>query len=650
MESNSSARQGQLQRKDHSGGTHFGVRSEEEAAILCFAHWEPTKVTRTKSHFLTPAVLLLLAGCSSRLESLDREINDLVAERSTRLGTVSPSRSLPGETKAIDTSKAPETRNPTAQELSFKPADEARDVAKRLESFNAGIAEASGLADAYATNEALDAIAEDPAAQMAAPNSTQNSAQSSAIDGAIEVTLIESWRTGQRSAPDYLASEEQYLLSAISLLIERHQWSPRLSNTTSATLSGSGNDGDFDHTARLLNELAATQKLPYGGDVQARWLWDATEHLREQSTGRYRQSSSIALDASIPLMRGAGLIAQESLIQAERNLVYAARSFERARRQFLVDVATDYFALLQTQASIRNQVQQLKSLRTFEQETTELVKAGRKAEFDRADASNRVLSGMASLENLREAYRLQLDRFKVSLGLPVEKPLVIRPLKLELPEPDADLADAARLALDLRLDLQNRRDQVEDSRRNLDNAKNGLLPDLNVTAGASIPTDADTREGGVMFDPDDTSYNAGLRLSLPLDRRSEQLRIKQASISLDKSERDYSTARDNVVLNVRAALRAVDLARFQLRLAEQQVQITQRRRLEQEIKKAEIDTRKRLEAESDLLDALNARDRAVTALRTAVLRYLLETDTLRVKRDGTFEPLPGMEEAVKPKS
>lgn len=635
-------------------GTHFGIRSDKETAILWFTRREPTKVTRTKSNFLTPAVLLLLAGCSSRLESLDREINDLVAERSTRLGTVSPTRTLPGETKATDTSKAPETRNPTAQELSFKPADEARDVAKRLESFNAGIAETSGLADAYATNEALDAIAEDPASQMdaanSAPKSEQSSSQSAPIDGAIEVTLMESWRTGQRSAPDYLASEEQYLLSAISLLIERHQWSPRLSNTTNATLSGSGEDGNFDHTARLLNELAVTQKLPYGGDVQAQWLWDATEHLREQSTGRYRQSSSIALDASIPLMRGAGLIAQESLIQAERNLVYAARSFERARRQFLVDVATDYFALLQTQASIRNQVQQLKSLRTFEQETAELVKAGRKAEFDRADASNRVLSGMASLENLRESYRLQLDRFKVSLGLPVEKPLVIRPLKLELPEPDADLAEAARLALELRLDLQNRRDQVEDSRRNLDNAKNGLLPDLNVTAGASIPTDGDTREGGVMFDTDDTSYNAGLRLSLPLDRRSEQLRIKQATISLDKAERDYGTARDNVVLNVRAALRAVDLARFQLRLAEQQVQITQRRRMEQEIKKAEIDTRKRLEAESDLLDALNSRDRAVTALRTAVLRYLLETDTLRVKRDGTFEPLPGMEDATKPKS
>lgn len=595
-------------------------------------------MVRTKSFALAPAALLILAGCSSRLESLDREINDLVAERSSRLGTVSPSRSLPAQVAAVDTSKSPETRNPTASELTFKPADEARDVAKRLESFNAGVDETSGLSEAYPTNESLDAAAEDPASQRVP------------IEGALEMTLSDSWRTGQRSAPDYLASEEQYLLSAISLLIERHQWSPRVSNTTSATLDGSGENGDFEHTARLLNELAVTQKLPYGGDVQARWLWDATEHLRRQATGRYRQSSSIALDTSIPLMRGAGLIAQESLIQAERNLVYGARTFERARRQFLVDVATDYFALLQTQASIRNQVQQLKSLRTFEQETAELVKAGRKAEFDRADASNRVLSGLASLENLREQYRLQLDRFKISLGLPVERPLVILPLKLELPEPDADLAGAARQALELRLDLQNRRDQVEDSRRNLANARNGLLPDLNLTAGATLPTDGDTREGGVAFDPDDTSYNAGLRLSLPLDRRSEQLRVKQAAIALDRAERDYGTARDNVVLNVRAALRAVDLARFQLKLAEQQVQITQRRRLEQEIKKAEIDTRKRLEAESDLLDALNARDRAVTALRTAVLRYLLETDTLRVKRDGTFEPLPGMEAPAEPKS
>ncbi|MBL8761102.1 MAG: TolC family protein [Phycisphaerae bacterium] len=586
---------------------------------------------RTKSVYFAPAALILLSGCSSRLESLDDEINSLVAERSTRLGTASPARALPADDANIDSTKTPDTRNPAAEALVFKPADEARDVAKRLESFNAGVAETSGLSSAYASDEALDTIAQDPAAQAAL------------IQDAIVLDLAEAWRTGQRSAPEYLASEEQYLLSAISLLIERHQWSPRLSNTTSATLSGQGEDGRFDSAVRILNDLAVTQKLPYGGDVQARWLWDATEQLREQSTGRYRQSSSIALDASIPLMRGAGLIAQESLIQAERNLVYGARTFERARRQFLVDVATDYFSLLQTQASIRNQVQQLKSLRTFEEETAQLVKAGRKAEFDRADASNRVLSGMASLENLREQYRLQLDRFKVSLGLPVDKPLVVGPLSLELPEPDAELSEAAALALELRLDLQNRRDQTEDARRNLANAKNGLLPGLDVTAGASVPTDGDAREGGVAFDPDDTSYDAGLRLSLPLDRRAEQLRVKQAAIAVDRSVRDYSTARDNVVLNVRAALRAVDLARFQLRLAEQQVQITQRRRQEQEIKKSEVDTRKRLEAESDLLDALNARDRAVTQLRTAVLRYLLETDTLRVKRDGTFEPLPGME-------
>lgn len=585
-------------------------------------------MTRTKHFYFASAAAVLVAGCSSRLESLDNEVNALVAERSTRLGTSSPARSLPAEQTTPDASKTPDTRNPTASQLVFKPADEARDVAKRLESYNEGVAETSGLSDPYAaSDQSLDAIAENP---VAAP------ADATVLD------LPEAWRTGQRSAPDYLSSEEQYLLSAISLLIERHQWSPRLSNTTSATLEGSGDNGRFDSAVRILNDFAVTQKLPYGGDLQAHWLWDATEQLREQATGRYRQSSSIALDASIPLMRGAGLIAQESLIQAERNLVYGARTFERARRQFLVDVANDYFSLLLTQANIRNQVQQLKSLRTFEQETAELVKAGRKAEFDRADASNRVLTGMARLENLREQYRLQLDRFKISLGLPVEKPMVISPLKFELPEPDADLTEAAAVALELRLDLQNRRDQLEDAKRNVENAKNGLLPSLDLTAGAGIPTDGDTREGGVAFDPDDTSYNAGIRLGLPLDRRTEQLRVKQAAIGLDRSKRDYATARDNVVLSVRASLRAVDLARFQLRLAEEQVKITLRRREEQEIKKAEVDTRKRLEAESDLLDALNAREQAVTALRIAVLRYMIETDTLRVKRDGTFEPLPGM--------
>lgn len=38
-------------------------------------------------------------------------------------------------------------------------------------------------------------------------------------------------------------------------------------------------------------------------------------------------------------------MAREDLIQAERNLVYQARTFERSRRELLVAIAEDYFGL-----------------------------------------------------------------------------------------------------------------------------------------------------------------------------------------------------------------------------------------------------------------------------------------------------------------
>jgi hypothetical protein len=86
----------------------------------------------------------------------------------------------------------------------------------------------------------------------------------------------------------------------------------------------------------------------------------------------------------------------------------------------------------------------------------------------------------------------------------------------------------------------------------------------------------------------------------------------------------------------------VDLARFQLRLADEQVRINQRRLVGQELKRDELNTQTLVDTRNALLAAENQRDRARTNLRTAILNYLLETDQLRVGRDGTLERLPGM--------
>ncbi len=125
-------------------------------------------------------------------------------------------------------------------------------------------------------------------------------------------------------------------------------------------------------------------------------------------------------------------MAQESLIQAERDLIYQARDFERFRRENLVSIARDYFDLLQTKSRIANQWRQLKSFEELERSTAGRVDAGRLDSFQKLLAKNQVVNATASLANTREQYILQVERFKIRLGLPVDTPIFIGEDMIEL--------------------------------------------------------------------------------------------------------------------------------------------------------------------------------------------------------------------------
>jgi outer membrane protein TolC len=544
------------------------------------------------------------------MSDIDRATDRMMADRIAALGggAVSPVRAAPADLDALkdptQTSIAPSTRNPRSEELSFSPADEARDVAARLAAYSDRSLGVGGT-----------------------PRS---------------LSITDSFQIAQRSGPEYLSAEEDYLFSAISLLIEQHRWSPRLFNDTSLVFSGAGDEGSFDNALNLVNQLRATKRLPYGGEVEARWVWRAAEDLRSSVSNRYEQSSEFVLSASLPLLRGAGSVAREDLIQAERNVVYAARNFENFRRNYLVEIANDYFSLIQIRSQIGNQERQIESLRRFLDATQARVDAGRESLFRVAIVENQLLSGVASLASLRERYILQLDRFKVRLGLNPSEPVDIAPLAFELAEPEIDEVVASQLALEYRLDLQNQRDQVIDARRSISNARNNLLPDLDISGNVAVPTDPNTREGGIGFDPDYTRYTAGLDLSLPLDRRIEQLGLKRTTVQLERQLRNYQRARDEVVVTARNAVREIDRARFQLTLAERQVAINRERLREQRLKEDIVDPQDIVNSENELLRSENDRDQARTDLRNSILNYLRVTGQLRVASNGNFQPLPGM--------
>jgi len=557
------------------------------------------------------------AGCNRGMDRIDRRLNQILGESSLRAGLGTQPRiqpasgAIPSGGSLYDTN--PATTNPAAADLTYTELDRGRPGTPEV---------VQGLNDRL-RNYAL-------------------TAGGIGADNVIRLSLLDALRLAQREGREYLSAEETYIIDAIGLLTERHRWGPRLFADSTLTATGDGDEGRFDNALSVVNSLRATQRLPYGGDVEARWVWNATEQLRSSVTGQYRQSSSLVLDANLPLLRGAGMVARESIIQAERDLVYAARDFEDFRRGYFVSIAEDYFRLLQTVTGLQNRLLQLKSLELVVEQQQAFYGAGRVNEFDVNEARNNLLNARSSLASTREQYTLQVDRFKLRLGIPIEQPVQLVGARISIPEPSTTIEAATGSALGYRLDLQNRRDQFVDSQRGVLTARDQLLPDLNLSGLVRLPTDPSAAEGGLALDPDEASWEAGLLFSLPLDRRIERLQLRQALIRLEQSRRSLDEFTDNVVLDARRRVRELDLARFRLELAEASVVLNERRQEEQRLKADEVDTRDRLRTETDLLDAKNARDQALTDLRIAILNYLDAIGQLRVSSEGLIDPLPGM--------
>ena len=557
--------------------------------------------------------LLVLTACDSGLQRVDRQAQEIIAQRADRMGgdTATPEYGFMDLTqgradvdahRAALVDKQPQTLNPSARELILRPADPNRNLGDILEKYTTLPTDVP----VYNLNNVL---------QLATSRS-----------------------------PEYLTAKEQLYSASLSLLSQRHQFGPRFFDDVVSSVNASGEGGDYAIVNDLSNEFRVTKRLETGGQVGIQAIVSATEQLRETVADNSAQSAEVLLSADFPLLRGAGTVAAEGLISAERQMVYAMRTFENFRRNFLVDVASDYFDIVRARTLVTNAQEDVKSrersLEEAEAKTREFTK------IDIAETQQRLLQAQSSLASARDNYILALERFRVRLGLNAEEVFLIDPdSSFDFPIPALDMEEGVERGLAYRLDLQNQRDQVDDTRRAVDIARNDLLPDLNFGALVSLPTDADKTRAGLQFDPESMHATATLTLSLPIDRKIEKINLRQALINLEQAKRDLTQREDEVAINIRASVRQIELAQFSLQLQDESIRITEER-IEALTLRRTTTPRQVIDAQDDLRQARDARAAALRDLRVAVLRYLIETGQFRVSSDGSFIPPPGLLEVL----
>jgi len=460
------------------------------------------------------------------------------------------------------------------------------------------------------------------------------------LEGAVRLTLREALELAARLSRDYQSRKEDLYLAALALTLERFRWRPQWSGLLAATAT----DGPDNSSGALASDFAVSQLLELGGRVTASVATD----LMRFSTGdpRTTATSLLAFEYLQPLCRRAGrLVAREALTQAERDVVYAVRTFERFRRSFCFDVTSRYYRVLQQRDTVMNQWSNYKRIRQSrldrEAEKREGLVEALQVDQMRQDELRAEANWVRAVRQFRE----QLDEFKVFLGLPAEGPVELDPAEADRLR-EAGLRDAAvspdtalETALERRLDLLTAVDRTADAERAVEIAKNGLEPDIDLRLAANVPTKEPTQF--LRFEPTRGTYSAGLTVDLPFRRVEERNAYRSALVGHERARRSAEQLREQVKLDVRQAWRTLQEAVASHRIERDSVALAQRREqaARELFKVGEALARDLLEANEALVNAQNSLTRTLVDHALARLALWRDTELLRVGADGVWQEL-----------
>ncbi len=455
---------------------------------------------------------------------------------------------------------------------------------------------------------------------------------------------------------EYQTQKERLYLEALALTFDRYRYSPTFSASAGGDYIWDAEDQFVTDMQTLtgMERISTSESVDAGTSLGARYLLkgggaialNLTSNFTRFLSGDISELGSSALIGSFtqPLLRGFGSeIEAETLMQAERDLLYQLREFTRFRKTFAVRVASEYYSVLLNRETAKNNFAGLQANnlslereQAFQAEgLTTLLEVGR-LEQSALQADLRWTSSITR-------YKRSLDNFKLLIGLDADNNIVLDDQEMTLitesgmESPDIDLQQATELAVQTRLDLYTELDRVQDAARKIEVAANALNPTLDFNLVASIP---DSNSGNLgELDFENAVYRAGLDIDLPLDSRQERNNYRRSLIDYDASTRGYLLALDEVKLDVLDTWRRMNEARKSYDINLTSVEINERRVEEAELR-AELglgDIQDTVDSQNDLTAARTELASSIVEHNISKLEFWRDVGLLYVNDNGQWE-------------
>ena len=456
------------------------------------------------------------------------------------------------------------------------------------------------------------------------------------ISETIVLNLKDSLVMAAKHNPAYQTQKEGVYLQALELTYQKHLY--RVRYTIGGEIYWEKNDSkniNANLNLNLIKWLANGAELTY----------DFTKQFVKYLSGPKEKifQTVMSLDFLQPLLKGAGRkIAQENLVQAERNVIYQMRTFLRYQRSFSVDVAEKYFNLLLSKNNLENYWNNYLFLMQTRKRIEMLSEAGRisTTEVDQAkqneyNAYQRWLSAYNNTESL-------LDEFKILLGFSPELNIVLEEKELEqllqkgISEIKIDPEKFTEIALKKRLDLITSYDNMEDTKRAVTIALNDLKTklDLNIAVTGSSP-----EKSSPTFELSESDISAGIEFEFPFNKISERNEYKKTLIEFERAKREFILKKDEVMLevidscrNLQESYQSYLIQKNSLTLATKRVEST-----DLLLQSGRATTRDLLESQESYLNARISLAKAVVEHLIYNLNLMKDTELLKIDTNGVWK-------------
>jgi outer membrane protein TolC len=458
--------------------------------------------------------------------------------------------------------------------------------------------------------------------------------------------LMECLDVASENSRSHRTRREALYLAALDLTLERWNFSVQQNGTFGAFLLGTGNNPST--TAGTSGDLGFTKLFGTGLAVAGNI---GVDFVRDISSGDgWDAISNLSLNLTQPLMRGFGRdIVMEPLTQAERDVLYEARTYERFRRTLAFDVAARFFNVIQQEDVLVNEIQNQERVIRLRERNEAFAEAGLLNEIQVDQARQDELAAESRVIDARRSLESQLDDLKLFLGLPIETELDLDAgdwlaleswAALEETFPEEVVID---VALSSRLDYLTQLDRVIDAERrvnvNADGLRTGL--DLSVDLGAGSVEGDVTRP-----DRRNSIARIGLELDTPINRLPERNVYRASLIRAQAAMRSAEELADAITNDLRESLRRLDAARDNYEIQTGAVTLAVRRveSAELNLEAGRAETRDVLDSQRDLVTAQNSAAGTLTDYILSGLSLYRDMELIQVSDGGiSIETAPLIE-------